>query len=177
MKAKLRDEIAVQTNFKNQYIQEKAKTSRATLESVSCRQQVESMREELSNVNERLVSEMDHALMKRVILRSEIRNEHEEKIAIDMGALTTAKKRLAEQIQALTSICDKRKEELELLTAELSASFVAFVEKVAAEVASMKAALEDSHASTLLDQSNYFGIKHANLQRSLQMPMKPTKCS
>ena len=50
---------------------------------------------------------------------------------------------------------------MELLTAELSASFVAFDEKVAAEVASAKGALEDSHASTLLDQANYFGIKHA----------------
>ena len=94
MQAKLRDEIAVQTSFKNLYIQEKAKTSRATLESLKCRQQVESMREELSNVNERLVSEMDHALMKRVVLRSEIRVKHEEKIAIDMAAFFTAKKRL-----------------------------------------------------------------------------------
>jgi hypothetical protein len=34
----------------------------------------------MSNVNERLVSEMAHALMKRV-LRSEIRDEYEEKIA------------------------------------------------------------------------------------------------
>ena len=44
MQTKLRDEIAVQTSFKNLYIQEKAKTSKATLESVKCRQQVESMR-------------------------------------------------------------------------------------------------------------------------------------
>ncbi len=50
---------------------------------------------------------------------------------------------------------------MEFLTAELSASSVAFDEKVAAEVASAKAALEDSHASTLLDQANYFGIKQA----------------
>ena len=104
---------------------------------------------------------MAHALMKRVILRSEIRDEYEEKIAIDRGAFTTVKKRLTEQIQALTSICGKRKEELELLTAELSASFAAFDEKVVAEVVSAKAALEDLHASTLLDQANYFDIKHA----------------
>jgi hypothetical protein len=94
MQAKLRDEIAVQTSFKNLYIQEKAKTSRATLESLRCREHVESMREGLSNVNKRLVSEIAHALMKRVILRSEIRDEYEEKIAIDMAAFTTAKKRL-----------------------------------------------------------------------------------
>jgi hypothetical protein len=94
MHAKLRNEIAVQTNFKNLNIQEKAKTSKATLESAICREQVESMREELSNVNERLVSEMAHALMKRVILRSEKRYEYEETIAIDMFAFTTAKKRL-----------------------------------------------------------------------------------
>jgi hypothetical protein len=50
---------------------------------------------------------------------------------------------------------------LELLTAELSASFVASDKKVDAEVTSAKVALEDSHASTLLDQANYFGIKHA----------------
>ena len=98
MQAKLREEIAIQTSFKNLYIQDKAKTSKATLESVRCRQQVESMREELSKVNERLVSEMAQALMKRVILRSEIRAEYEEKIAYDMAAFTTAKKRLTEQI-------------------------------------------------------------------------------
>ncbi len=50
---------------------------------------------------------------------------------------------------------------MELLTAELSASSVAFDEKVAAEVASTTTVVEDSHASTLLDQDNYFGIKHA----------------
>ncbi len=94
MQAKLRDEIAVQLKFKNSYIQEKAKTSKATLEGVKCRQQVKSMREELSNVNERLVSKMAHALMKRVVLRSEVRAEYEEKIAIDKGAFTTAKKSL-----------------------------------------------------------------------------------
>ena len=101
------------------------------------------MREDLSNVNERLVSEMAHALMKRVVLRSETQAEYEEKIAIDRAAFTTAKKRLTEQIQARTSICDKRKVELELLTAELSASSVAFDEKVVADVASAKVALED----------------------------------
>ena len=51
---------------------------------------------------------------------------------------------------------------MDLLTAGLSASCVAaFDEKVIAEVASAKAALEGSHASTLLDQANYFDIKHA----------------
>jgi hypothetical protein len=119
------------------------------------------MREELSHVNERLVSEMAHALMKRVVLRIEIRGEYEEKIAIDRAAFITARKSLTEQIQALNSICDKRKVDLELLTAELSASYVAFDEKVAADVASAKADLEDLHASTLLDQANYFGITHA----------------
>jgi hypothetical protein len=123
LQAKLREEIAIQTSFKNLYIQEKAKTSRATLESIRCRQQVEIVREELSSVNERLVSEIVHALMKRVILRSEIRDEYEEKIAIERAAFTTAKKRLTKQIQDLTSICDTRNGELELLTAELSASF------------------------------------------------------
>ncbi len=95
IQAKLREEIAIQTSFKNLYIQEKAKTNKATLESVMCRQQVESnMREELSNVNERLVSGVARAHMKRAILRSEIRDEYEEKITIDMAAFTTAKKRL-----------------------------------------------------------------------------------
>ena len=95
-KPNFRDEIAVQTCFKNLYIQEKAKTSRATLESVKCRQQVESVQEELSNVNGRLLSKMAHALMKRVVLRSEFRAEYEEKIVNDKGAFTTAKKRLTE---------------------------------------------------------------------------------
>ncbi len=72
MQAKLREEIAIQTSVKNLYIQEKAKTSSATLESIRCRQHIESMREEMPNVNERLVSKMAHALMKRDILRSEI---------------------------------------------------------------------------------------------------------
>ena len=115
--------------------------------------------------------------MKRVILRSEIRDEYEEKMVIERAAFTTAQSRLTEEIRDLTSTREKMRVELEILTAELSVATVAFDEEVAAEVASMKAALEDSHASTLLDQSNYFGIKHANLQRSLQMPMKPTKCS
>jgi hypothetical protein len=50
--------------------------------------------------------------MKRVVLRSEVRGEYEEKIAIDRVAFTTAKKRLTKQVQDLTSICDKRKVEL-----------------------------------------------------------------
>jgi hypothetical protein len=58
MQAKLKEEIAIQTSFKNQYILEKAKISSKTLESLRYRQQVESMREETSKVNEHLVSEM-----------------------------------------------------------------------------------------------------------------------
>ena len=78
MQAKLKEEIVIQRSFKNLYIFEKDKTSSKTLESLKYRQQVESMREELSKVNEHIVSEMARALMKRVILRSEIRDEYEE---------------------------------------------------------------------------------------------------
>ncbi len=72
MQIKLKEEITIQSSFKNLYILEKAKTSSKTLESIKYRQQVESLRKEMSKVNEHLVSEMNHALMKRVILRSEI---------------------------------------------------------------------------------------------------------
>jgi len=58
MHAKLKEEIATQSSFKNLYILEKAKTSIKPLESLKYRQQVESMREEMSKVNEHLVSEM-----------------------------------------------------------------------------------------------------------------------
>ena len=51
--------------------------------------------------------------------------------------------------------------EFELLTAGLSASSVAYDEKVAAEVASAKAVLEASHASNLLDKCAHFDTKHA----------------
>ena len=61
----------------------------------------------------------------------------------------------------LTSTCDKMNAELELLTAGLSASFVAFDEKVVAEAASAKVVLEASHASKLLDQVAHFDTKHA----------------
>ena len=84
MQAKLGEEIACQTSFKNLYIQEKAKTGKATLEGVRCREQVNELQEELT-----------HAIMRRVILRSEIRDEYEE-IAIERVAFTTAKKRLTE---------------------------------------------------------------------------------
>jgi len=51
--------------------------------------------------------------------------------------------------------------ELELLTAEFSASFVAFDEKVAAEVGNAKFVCEASHASNLLDATANFDTKHA----------------
>ncbi len=94
MQAKLKEEMAIQTSFKNLYILEKAKTSTKTLESLRYRQQVESMREEMSKLNEHLVTEIAGALMKRVVLRSEIRDEYEEKIAIERAAFTTGKRRL-----------------------------------------------------------------------------------
>jgi len=99
--------------------------------------------------------------MKRVILKSEIRDEYEEKIAIERVAFTIAKRKMTKEIRDLASICDKRNVELELLTAELSASSVAFDEKIAAEVESAIVALEDSHDSSLLDQAKYFCIKYA----------------
>ena len=115
----------------------------------------------MSKLNEHLVTEIAGALMKRDVLRSEIRDEYEEKMAIERAAFTTAQSRLTKNTRNLTSTCDKIKPELELLTAELSASFVAFDEKVDAEVASAKSALEDSHASSLLDQLRHFDTKHA----------------
>ena len=51
--------------------------------------------------------------------------------------------------------------ELELLMTELSASYTAFDENVAAEVASAKVVLEASNASNLLDQLAHFDTKHA----------------
>jgi len=99
--------------------------------------------------------------MKRVILRSEIRDEYEEKMVIERAAFTTAQSRLTEEIRDLTSTREKMRVELEILTAELSVATVAFDEEVAAEVASMKAALEDSHASKLLDKLRHFYTKHA----------------
>ena len=94
MQAKLKEVIAIQTSFKNLFILEKANTSKKTLESVRYREQVESMREEMSKVNKHLVSEMAHALINHVNLRSEIRDEYEEKIGIERTAFTTAKRRL-----------------------------------------------------------------------------------
>ena len=77
---KVKEEIAIQTSFMNLYILEKSKISSKTLESVKYREQVESMREEISKLNNHLVTEIAEALMKRVVLRSEIRDEYEEKI-------------------------------------------------------------------------------------------------
>jgi hypothetical protein len=57
MQAKLKEEIATQPSFKNLYTLEKANTSSKTLESLKYRQHVKSMREEMSKVNEYLVTE------------------------------------------------------------------------------------------------------------------------
>ena len=94
--------------------------------------------------------------MKRAVLRSEIRDEYKEKLDIERVVFTTTQSRLTKEIRNLTSTCDKMNVELELLTAELSASFVAFDEKISAEVASAKVFLEASHASNLLDQCAHF---------------------
>ena len=46
MQFKVKDEIAIQTSFKNLYILEKAKASSKTLEIIKYREQVASMRKE-----------------------------------------------------------------------------------------------------------------------------------
>ena len=69
-------------------------------------------------------------------------------------------------------MCDKMNVELELLTAELSASCVSFDEKAAAEVASAKDVLEASHASNLLDQAAHFDISKLRSLQMLPMSMK-----
>jgi len=161
MHVKVKEGIAIQTSFKNLYILEKAKTSSKTLDSLIYREQVASMREGISKLNERVVTEIAGALMKRVVLRSEIRDEYEEKIVIERAAFTNAHRRLMEGIRDLTSTRDKMRVELEFLTAELSSSSVAFDEKVGAEVASANGVLEASHASNLLDQCAHFDTKHA----------------
>ena len=56
MQVKVNEEIAIQTSFKNLYILEKAKISSKTLESVKYREQVASMREEISKLNKHLVT-------------------------------------------------------------------------------------------------------------------------
>jgi len=94
-------------------------------------------------------------------LRSEKRDECEEKIAIERAAFTTAQSKFTKKIRDLTSTCDKMRVELELLMTELSASYTAFDENVAAEVASAKVVLEASNASNLLDQLAHFDTKHA----------------
>ena len=141
MQVKLNEEIAIQTNLKNLYNLEKAKASNKTIESIKYHDQVASMREEINKLNKHLVAEIVEALIRRVVLRSEIREEYEAKLAIEKVAFTTVQSRLTEEIRDITSTCDKMNVELELLTAELSASFVAFDEKDAAEVASAKVVL------------------------------------
>ena len=138
VQVKVKDEIAIQTSFKNLYNLEEAKISNKTLGSIRYREQVASMREEISKLNNHLVTEIAEAIMKRVVLRSEIRDGCEEKISIERVVVTPAQSKLTEKIRYLTSTCDKMKVELELLTAELSASFVAFDEKVASEFTSAK---------------------------------------
>ena len=56
MQDKAKEEIAIQTSFKNLYILEKAKTTSKTLENVKYREHVASMREEISKLNEHLVT-------------------------------------------------------------------------------------------------------------------------
>ena len=70
MQVKVNDEIGIQTSFKNLYILEKAKASNKTLESIKYRDQVASMREEISKLYKHLVAEIVGALIKRVVLRS-----------------------------------------------------------------------------------------------------------
>jgi len=90
MQAKLKEEIAIQTSFMNFYILEKAKTSSRTIECVKYRQQVASIREEISKFNEHLVLEIAGTCMKRAILISEKRDKYEEKMVIERAAFTTA---------------------------------------------------------------------------------------
>ena len=99
--------------------------------------------------------------MKRVVLKSEIRDEYEEKLAIEKDAFTTVKRYLSEEIRELSTTCDKMNVELELLTAKLSDSSVAFDEKVAQEVASAIYLREASYASNCLDKAALFNNKHA----------------
>jgi len=94
MRVKVNDEIAIQTSVKNLYILEKAKASNKTLESIRYRDQVTSMREEISKLNKHLVTEIVEALIKRVVLRSEIHDEYEEKLAIEKAAFTAVQSRL-----------------------------------------------------------------------------------
>ena len=79
MHVKLNKEITIQASLKNLYIREKAKARNKTLESIKYRDQVASMREEISKLNKHLVVEIVGAFMKHVVLRSEIRDEYEEK--------------------------------------------------------------------------------------------------
>ena len=138
MQVKVNEEIAIQTSFENLYIFEKAKASNKTLESTKYRDQVASFREEISKLNKQLVAEIDGALMKRVVLTREIRAKYEEKLANEKTAFTTAHSRLTKETRVATSTCDEKNVELEILTADLSASFVASEEKVAAEICKCK---------------------------------------
>ena len=56
MQVKVKEEIAIETSFKNVYILEKAKISSKTLESVKYREQVANMREEISKLNKHLAT-------------------------------------------------------------------------------------------------------------------------
>ena len=56
MQVKVKEEIAIQPSFKNLYILEKAKISSKTLESVKYCEQVANMREEISKLNNHLVT-------------------------------------------------------------------------------------------------------------------------
>ena len=88
MQVKVNDEIAIQTSFNNLHILEKAKASSKILVSIKYRDQVPSMREEISKLNKHLVVEIVEALIKRVVLRSEIRDENEQKLVIEKAAFT-----------------------------------------------------------------------------------------
>ena len=90
MQVKVKDKIAIQTSFNNLYILEKAKASNKTLESIKYLEQVAITHEEISKLNKHLITEIAEALIKRVALRSEIRDEYEVKLNIERVAFTTA---------------------------------------------------------------------------------------
>ena len=117
MQVKVNDEITIQISFKNLYILEKPKASNKTLEKIKYRDQVASMREDISKLNKHLIDEIVEAHIKRVVLRNEIREEYEEKMVIEKGAFITVQNRFTEEIRYLTSTCDKMNVEFELLTA------------------------------------------------------------
>jgi len=67
MQVKVKDDITMQTSFKNLCILEKANVSIKTLESIKHRGQVASMREEISKLNKQLVTKIADVVMKRVV--------------------------------------------------------------------------------------------------------------